>query len=135
MNLKYFLLGGVAVLLGFLLYPRGEEAVKQEFVKPQRQLDNEPLHYTDILRTTPIYTTYDLGYVYKIDKIVAPFDNPNESGPKQFDLLVQTDRLKTPFPRAFSYVGNSREYKYPTHSLPHPGRSALDTSCDQRLVQ
>ena len=120
MNLKYFLLGGVAVLLGFLLYPRGEEAVKQEFVKPQRQLDNEPLHYTDILRTTPIYTTCDLGYVYKIDKIVAPFDNPNESGPKQFDLLVQTDRLKTPFPRAFSYVGNSREYKYPTHSLPIP---------------
>ena len=120
MNLKYFLLGGVAVLLGFLLYPRGEEPINQEYVKPLRQLDNEPLHYTDILRTTPIYTTYDLGYVYKIDKAEVRFNNPNESGPKQFDLLVQTDRLKTPFLRTFSYVGSSREYKYSTHSLPVP---------------
>lgn len=120
MNLKYFLLGGVAVLLGFLLYPRGEEPINQEYVEPLRQLDNEPLHYTDILRTTPIYTTFDLGYVYKIDKIELQFDNPNESGPKQFDLLVQTDRLKTPFPRAYSFVGSSREYKYPTHALPVP---------------
>ena len=120
MNLKYFLLGGAAVLLGFLFYPRGEDAVNQQFVKPLRQLDNEPLHYTDILRTTPIYTTFDLGYVYKIDKVDMPFDNPNESGPKQFDLLVQTDRLKTPFPRAFSFIGSSREYKYSTHSLPVP---------------
>lgn len=120
MDLKYFLLGGVAVLLGFLLYPRGEESINQEYVKPLRQLDNEPLHYTDILRTTPIYTTYDLGYVYKIDKVEIQFDNPNESGPKQFDLLAQTDRLKTPFPRAYSFVGSSREYKYPTHSLPVP---------------
>ena len=123
MNLKYFLLGGAAVLLGFLLYPRGEESINQEYVKPLRQLDSEPLHYTDILRTTPIYTTYDLGYVYKIDKVEIQFDNPNESGPKQFDLLAQTDRLKTPFPRAFSYVGSSREYKYSTHSLPIPAEA------------
>ena len=107
-------------MLGFLLYPRGEEPINQEYVKPLRQLDNEPLHYTDILRTTPIYTTFDLGYVYKIDKVELQFDNPNESGPKQFDLLVQTDRLKTPFPRAYSFVGSSREYKYSTHALPVP---------------
>lgn len=123
MNLKYFLLGGVAVLLGFLLYPRDEESINQEYVKPLRQLDNEPLHYTDILRTTPIYTTYDLGYVYKIDTVEIQFDNPNESGPKQFDLLVQTDRLKTPFPRAYSFIGSSREYKYPTHSLSIPAEA------------
>ena len=123
MNLKYFLLGGVAVLLGFLLYPRGEEPINQEYVKPVRQLDNEPLHYTDILRTTPIYTTFDLGYVYKIDKVEIQFDNPNESGPKQFDVLVQTDRLKTPFPRAYSFIGSSREYKYPTHSLSIPAEA------------
>ena len=107
-------------MLGFLLYPRGEEPINQEYVKPLRQLDNEPLHYTDILRTTPIYTTFDLGYVYKIDKVELQFHNPNESGPKQFDLLVQTDRLKTPFPRAYSFVGSSREYKYSTHALPVP---------------
>ena len=118
MNLRYFLLGGVAVLLGFLLYPRSDEVVDQEFVKPARHVEDEPLHYTDILRTTPIYTTYDLGYVYKIDKVDVRFDNPNESGPKQYDLLVQTDRTKTPFLRAFSYVGNSREYTYPLQSLP-----------------
>ena len=123
MNLKYFILGGVAVLLGFLLYPRGEDSAVQEYARPLRQLDNEPLHYTGILRTTPIYTTFDLGYVYKIDKVEIHFDNPNESGPKQFDLLVQTDRMNTPFPRAFSYVGSSREYKYSTHSLPIPAEA------------
>ena len=130
MNLKYFLLGGVAVLLGFLLYPRGEEAVKQEFVKPQRQLDNEPLHYTDILRTTPIYATYDLGYVYKIDKIVAPFDNPNESGPKQFDLLVQNRSAENPLPSRLFLRWQFPRVQVSNAFSPHPGRSALDTGCD-----
>ncbi len=118
MHLRYLILGGMAVLLGFLLYPRGEEATHQEFVKPLRRLDNEPLHYTDILRTTPIYTTYDLGYVYRIDKAEVRFENPHESGPKQYDLLVQTDRTEAPFLRAFSYVGNSREYTYSVQSFP-----------------
>ena len=114
MTLKYLILGGSALLLGFLFYPRGEvvSVVDQAFIKPVRTLDNEPLHYTDILRTDPIFTTYDLGFVYRIDNAEILFENADESGPKQYDLLVQTDRAKQQFDRAFSYNGSSREYTY-----------------------
>ena len=63
MTLKYLILGGSALLLGFLFFPRGEvvSVDGQDFIAPVRTLDNEPLHYTGILRTDPIVTTYDLG--------------------------------------------------------------------------
>ena len=80
--IKYLILGGSALLLGFLFFPRGEvvPADDQDFIAPVRTLDNEPLHYTGILRTDPIVTTYDLGFVYKIDKAEIRFENPDESG-------------------------------------------------------
>ena len=122
MNVRYFLLGGVALLIGFLFYPRGEDALKMDgqFIKPVRTLDNEPLHYTGILRANPIVTTYDLGFAYKVDKVDIRFDNPNENGPKQYDILVHTDRSKKHFVRAFSYSGSSREYTYTLQSFSVP---------------
>ena len=122
MDLKYLLLGGAALLVGFLFYPRGEDmkAVEGQFVTPVRRLENEPLHYTDILRTNPLFTTYDLGYVYKVDSVDIRFDDPNESGPKQYELLVHTDRAKHPFTRAFSYTSPSREYTYTIQSFSIP---------------
>ena len=61
--IKYLILGGSALLLGFLFFPRGEvvSVDDHDFIAPVRTLDNEPLHYTGILRTDPIVTTYDLG--------------------------------------------------------------------------
>ena len=122
MDLKYLLLGGAALLVSFLFYPRGEDtkAVKDQFVTPVRRLENEPLHYTEILRTNPLVTTYDLGYVYKVDSADIRFDDSNESGPKQYELLVHTDRSKTPFIRAFSYTSPSREYTYTVQSFSIP---------------
>ena len=122
MDLKYLLLGGAALLVSFLFYPRGEDtkAVEGQFVTPVRRLENEPLHYTEILRTNPLVTTYDLGYVYKVDSADIRFDDPNESGPKQYELLVHTDRAKTPFIRAFSYTSPSREYTYTVQSFSIP---------------
>ena len=122
MNIRYLLLGGVAVLLGFLFYPRGEvvSGGDAQFIKPVRRIDDEPLRYTDILRADPIVTTYDLGFVYKIDEAVVLFEDADESGPRQFDLLVHTDRTKGRFNRAFSYTGSSREYTYPLQSFPIP---------------
>ncbi len=122
MTLKYLILGGSALLLGFLFFPRGAvvPVADQDFIAPIRTLDNEPLHYTGILRTDPIVTTYDLGFVYKIDKAEIHFENPDESGPGQYDILVHTDRAGQRFERAFSYTGSSREYTYPLQALPLP---------------
>ena len=120
--IKYLILGGSALLLGFLFFPRGEVILvdDQDLIAPVRLLDNEPLHYTGILRTDPIVTTYDLGFVYRIDKAVIRFENPDESGPRQFDILVHTDRSGQRFERAFSYTGSSREYTYPRQAFPLP---------------
>ena len=120
--IKYLILGGSALLLGFLFFPRGEvvSVDDQDFIAPVRTLDNEPLHYTGILRTDPIVTTYDLGFVYRIDKAEIGFENPDESGPRQYDLLVHTDRAGQRFERAFSYTGSSREYTYPRQAFPLP---------------
>ncbi len=120
--IKYLILGGSALLLGFLFFPRGEvvSVDDQDFIAPVRTLENEPLHYTGILRTDPIVTTYDLGFVYRIDKAEIRFENPDESGPRQYDLLVHTDRAGQRFERAFSYTGSSREYTYPRQAFPLP---------------
>ena len=120
--IRYLILGGSALLLGFLFFPRGEilPVDDQHFVAPVRTLDNEPLHYTGILRTDPIVTTYDLGFVYRIDKAEIRFENADESGPRQYDLLVHTDRTGQRFERAFSYTGSSREYTYPLQAFPLP---------------
>ena len=113
------------MLLGFLFYPREDTSPDsgQQFVQPMRRLDNEPLHYTEILRSDPIVETFDLGFVYKIDRVNVPFEDPDESGPKRFDLLVDTDRTKKRFERAFSYIGSSREYTNPLHSLSIPAEA------------
>ena len=120
--IKYLILGGSALLLGFLFFPRGEVVSVGDhgFIAPVRPLDSEPLHYTGILRTDPIVTTYDLGFVYRIDKAEIRFENADESGPRQFDLLVHTDRTGQRFERAFSYTGSSREYTYPLQAFPLP---------------
>ena len=125
MNIKYILFGGAAVLLGFLFYPRQETTSErdQRFIQPVRRLENEPLHYTDILRADPIVETFDLGFVYKIDSVEVPFEDADESGPKRFDLLVDTERTKERFERAFSYIGSSREYTNPLHSLSIPAEA------------
>ena len=80
--IKYLILGGSALLLGFLFFPRGEVLLvdDQDFIAPVRTLENEPLHYTGILRTDPIVTTYDLGFVYRIDKAEIRFENPMRVG-------------------------------------------------------
>ena len=92
----------------------------QDFIAPVRTVEDEPLHYTGILRTDPIVTTYDLGYVYRIDKAEIRFENPDEAGPRQYDILVHTDRVGQRFERAFSYTGSSREYTYPRQAFPLP---------------
>ena len=91
MNLKHALLTGIALLLGFLFYPRSttKYSINQPLISPARTLDSEPLRLTELVRSNPPYSTFDLGYIYKIDTAQVVFDNPEDSGPRQFDILVK----------------------------------------------
>ena len=119
---KYLFLSSIAILLGFLFYPRNKVNLRtnQYFIKPVRKMDDESLRSADLLRSDPPFATYDLGYVYLVDKVKVRFEDPNESGPKQFDILVGKDRSKSRFTRAFSYVGNSREYNFALQPFQFP---------------
>ena len=111
---KYFFYSSIALLLGFLFYPRHDVNLSQSqyFIKPIRKMDSSPLQSTDLIRSDPPFATYDLGYVYLVDKAKVQFEDPNESGPKQFDIWVGKDSSQSRFTRVFSYVGNSREYNF-----------------------
>ena len=118
MNLKYALLTGIALLLGFLFYPRSttKYSINQPLISPARTLDSEPLRLTELVRSNPPYSTFDLGYIYKIDTAQVVFDNPEDSGPRQFDILVK-NQLSRRYKRIHSFIGNSREYGYPLQSF------------------
>ena len=90
---KYFFYSSIALLLGFLFYPRHDVNLSQSqyFIKPIRKMDSSPLQSTDLIRSDPPFATYDLGYVYLVDKAKVQFEDPNESGPKQFDIWVGKD--------------------------------------------
>ena len=83
-------------------------------------MDDSPLQSADLIRSDPPFATYDLGYVYLGDKAKVRFEDPNESGPKQFDVWVGKNRSKSRFTRAFSYVGNSREYNFALQPFQFP---------------
>ena len=52
MNLKHALLTGIALLLGFLFYPRSTTnySIDQSLISPARTLDSEPLRLTELVR-------------------------------------------------------------------------------------
>lgn len=83
-------------------------------------MDSSPLQSTDLIRSDPPFATYDLGYVYLVDKAKVQFEDPNESGPKQFDIWVGKDSSQSRFTRVFSYVGNSREYNFALQPFQFP---------------
>ncbi|RKY00086.1 hypothetical protein DRP77_12115, partial [Candidatus Poribacteria bacterium] len=110
---RVFVLIAGAALLGFLLYPRGGEPGAPEeynWIDTARQLKNEPLHYPKAYKKQILFS-YDLGFVYRIDKILLQFENPQERGPRQFDLLVST-RREGEYDRAYTYKSNSPEFPY-----------------------
>ena len=118
MNLKHALLTGIALLLGFLFYPRSTTnySIDQSLISPARTLDSEPLRLTELVRSNPPYSTFDLGYIYKIDTAQVVFSSPEDSGPRQFDILVK-NQLNDRYKRIYSFIGNSHEYGYPIQSF------------------
>jgi len=121
MNLRLLILIGVSGLLTFLLYPRSEQAkiiVEQNWIQNAKKVDNEPLHYSVIRKDAkPVVNTYDVGYIYKVDKALLEFEAPVEKGPKQYDIFTSIHRAKQ-YTRVFSYTANSREYTYTVQPFP-----------------
>ena len=120
MNLRIIILIGSLGLLGFLFYPRSDKVqiiAEQNWIRNIKKIDNEPLHYPITGKSNPKVSTYDLHFIYKLDKADLLFENPSEQGPKQYDILVST-RLDKQFNRAFSYVANSIEYTYSVQHFP-----------------
>jgi hypothetical protein len=120
MNLRIIVLIGSLGLLGFLFYPRSEKVqiiAEQDWIQNIKKIDNEPLHYPITKKSNPRVSTYDLHFIYKVDKADLTFENPSEQGPRQYDILVST-QLDKQFNRAFSYTANSIEYTYSVQQFP-----------------
>ncbi|MBM3237896.1 hypothetical protein FJZ31_16530 [Candidatus Poribacteria bacterium] len=120
MNLRIIILLGSLGLLGFLFYPRSEKVqiiAEQGWIQNVKKIDHEPLHYPITGKSNPKVSTYDLNFIYKVDKADLTFENPSEQGPRQYDILVST-QLDKQFNRAFSYTANSIEYTYSVQNFP-----------------
>lgn len=101
-------------LLGFLLYPRPEAPAAPgsvEWVTTARRVEGEPLRLAGVQRPEPPVETYDLGFVYRVNRMELLFGNANENGPKLYEVLAGTSRGGS-YRRIFTFHGSSRAYPY-----------------------
>lgn len=116
MDLKVIVSLGLIAVLGFLIYPRDESQKASiedyEWITLTNPLDNEPLHGTKLRKDNPVVKTYDLGYIYRIDRAEVLFDG----SPKDYDLLISSDGDE--YRRAVSASLSSREYYYSVITFP-----------------
>jgi len=122
MKFKYLIIAAGLGIIGFLFYPRSEDSeyiFNSQFIKPVKIVDEETPYYTGIHRSNPIVKTFDLGYVYKFNQAIVPFENPIENGPKRYDIIV-SHSLKEGYIRADEFAAKSSEYVYPIQRFPVP---------------
>jgi hypothetical protein len=120
MDARLLVLLGSLGLLGFLFYPRPQLPPQQEagvWVATMAQVPGERGHFPTTARTDPVVATYDLGFIYRADRVEVTFDNPAENGPKVFEVLVSPAR-DGPYRRAFTYRAASRFYPYTVQTFP-----------------
>ncbi|GIX06480.1 MAG: hypothetical protein KatS3mg115_0883 [Candidatus Poribacteria bacterium] len=120
MNSRLLILLAGFGLIGFLLFPRPEPVPGPrlvEWVPTARKVEGEPLHFPQVFRTEPIYETYDLGFLYRIDRVQVSFEQPDERGPKQFEVLVSPTR-EGEYQRALTFRSASRSYPWSVQRLP-----------------
>ena len=116
MDLKVIVSLGLLAIVGFLFYPRsGGQKVpmveyESEWVAIKETLKNEPLHGAKLRKDNPVVATYDLGYIYSIDRAEIRFSE----SPKSYDVLASTVKSAQKYNRL-----TSRDEYYPVISLPH----------------
>jgi len=112
-DIRLIVLIGGAVLLGFLLFPRGEEPGAPEeynWITTFHELKDEELHYPKAYKSQ-ILRSFDLGFVYKVDKLLLELESPETNGPKQFDLIGSI-RREGQYDRIYTYKSNSPEFPF-----------------------
>lgn len=113
LDIRLIVLIGGAVLLGFLLFPRGEEPGAPEeynWIATYHELKGEELHYPKAYKSQ-ILRSFDLGFVYRVDKLLLELDSPETNGPKQFDLIGSL-RREGQYDRIYTYKSNSPEFPF-----------------------
>lgn len=83
-----------------------------EWIQIKKNLDKEPLHGAKLRKGNPAIKTYDLGYIYNINRAELVFSGK----PKDYGILASTNPPK--YDRVVSALPTSREYYYPAISFP-----------------
>jgi len=118
MDLRIIVSLGLLGILGFLFYPHGAGQYSPtndvEWVAIKSTLDNEPLREAKLKKDDPVIKTYDLGYIYRIDRAEILFNGM----PKDYDILTSKVRNTQEYERAISASATSREHFYPITTFP-----------------
>jgi hypothetical protein len=118
MDLRIIVSLGLLGILGFLFYPHGGGQYSPtndvEWVAIKSTLDNEPLREAKLKKDDPVIKTYDLGFIYRIDRAEILFNGM----PKDYDILTSKVRNSQEYDRAISASATSREHFYPITSFP-----------------
>ncbi|MBD3182955.1 hypothetical protein GF312_11740 [Candidatus Poribacteria bacterium] len=84
MNLKLIVSLAILAVLGFLFYPRDEQAVPTEWIEIKNTSKGETLQGAKLRKYNPVVETYNLGYVYRINAAEISFGGE----PKNYDILT-----------------------------------------------
>ena len=118
MDLRTIIALGLLGILGFLFYPHGtgqfSPANDVEWVPIKAVLDKEPIREAKLKRDNPVVKTFDLGFIYRIDRAEIAFNGM----PKDYDILTSKIRSAKEYERAISASATSREYIYPIATFP-----------------
>ncbi|HGJ64709.1 TPA: hypothetical protein ENS27_04885, partial [bacterium] len=85
-----------------------------QWVDIKQTLNNEPIRIAKLKKDNPVVRTYDLGYIYRIDRAEILFSGM----PKDYDILTSKIRNVREYERAISTSSVSREHFYPIISFP-----------------
>ncbi|MGQ9609249.1 MAG: hypothetical protein ACUVWN_08100 [bacterium] len=119
MDIKAIISLGLAALLGFLFFPRSMDqtiiSLGREWVPIKDTITTDPLRGTTLRRDNPVVKTYDLGFIYRIDRAEVTFSGL----PKDYDILTSKIRNASPYDRPISTSSTLRgEYTYPIVNFP-----------------
>ena len=102
MDLRAIIAIGLLGILGFLFYPHGggqfSPTADIEWVPIKSVLDKEPIHEAKLKKDNPVVKTFDLGFIYRVDRAEIAFSGM----PKDYDILTSKIRSAKEYDRAIS---------------------------------
>ncbi len=119
MDIKTVISLGLAALLSFLFFPRSVDQIiidaERVWVPIKYTITTDTLRGARLRRDNPVVNTYDLGFIYKIDRVEATFSGL----PKDYDILTSKVRNASQYERPISTSSTLRgEHTYPIITFP-----------------